>query len=124
MDLTELNERQIRILQRIWMLENSALASVDKKVQTGGHSESVCNGFDDGPCNGSLTTELRLGKMLRGGGVTAFQFKRVPSDYYDRTFEERRDILGVSSTDHLCKSIVMVALQSCKESDKAFPNLP
>ena len=32
---------------------------------------------------------------------------RVPGDYYDQPLEFRRDCLAASSTDHLCKSIIM-----------------
>lgn len=56
------------------------------------------------------TVEQRLSNILRTEGATDFIFKTVPSDYYDRTYEERRDLLGAASVDHLCKSIVMVRL--------------
>lgn len=55
------------------------------------------------------TVEQRLSNILEAGGATGFLFKRVPSDYYQRSFEERRDLLGAASVDHLCKSIVMVS---------------
>lgn len=34
-------------------------------------------------------------------------FKRVPADYYDKTLEERRQILGATSISQLCKTIVL-----------------
>lgn len=55
------------------------------------------------------TVEQRLSNILEAGGATGFLFKSVPSDYYQRSFEERRDLLGAASVDHLCKSIVMVS---------------
>ncbi|KAG6549064.1 hypothetical protein Mapa_009507 [Marchantia paleacea] len=55
--------------------------------------------------------EKRLSKMLGSAGAT-FSFKRVSSDYYSRSYEERRDLLGAASVDHLCKSIVMVNTQA------------
>jgi hypothetical protein len=58
------------------------------------------------------TVEQRLSKIIRGAGATEFIFKTVPSDYYERTYEERRGLLGAASVDHLCKSIVMVRLCS------------
>jgi hypothetical protein len=42
--------------------------------------------------------EKRLEMLMRASGVMAFLFRRVPSDYYERPFEERRDILGSSSS--------------------------
>jgi prolyl-tRNA editing enzyme YbaK/EbsC (Cys-tRNA(Pro) deacylase) len=56
--------------------------------------------------------EQRLAKILTAAGATGFTFKRVPSNYYQRSFEERRDLLGATSIDHLCKSIVMVNTQA------------
>lgn len=53
--------------------------------------------------------EERLSELLGSAGAT-FSFKRVPSDYYSRSYEQRRDLLGAASVDHLCKSIVMVSL--------------
>lgn len=55
------------------------------------------------------TVERRLSNILEAGGATGFLFKSVPSDYYQRSLEERRDLLGAASIDHLCKSIVMVS---------------
>jgi hypothetical protein len=34
-------------------------------------------------------------------------FKQVPTDYYDRTLEERMNLLGAPTVDHLCKSLIM-----------------
>lgn len=106
MDLTELEHRQTRILQRISFLENSVSCLNDENQQFDNRS------FDDSHANGTLPTEQRLGMLMRARGVTTFQFKRVVSDYYDLSFEERRDILGAHSIDHLCKSIVMVNTQA------------
>ncbi|BBN06786.1 hypothetical protein MPTK1_3g23870 [Marchantia polymorpha subsp. ruderalis] len=55
--------------------------------------------------------EERLSELLGSAGAT-FSFKRVPSDYYSRSYEQRRDLLGAASVDHLCKSIVMVNTQA------------
>jgi hypothetical protein len=41
---------------------------------------------------------------------------RVPSDYYDQPLEFRRACLQASSTDHLCKSIIM-------ENTRAHPSV-
>jgi hypothetical protein len=68
--------------------------------------------------------EQRLAKILTAGGATGFTFKRVPSNYYERSFEERRDLLGATSIDHLCKSIVMVRHKTCNETACATFKLP
>ena len=34
-------------------------------------------------------------------------FKQVPTDYYDRSLEERMNLLGAPTVDHLCKSLIM-----------------
>jgi hypothetical protein len=49
--------------------------------------------------------EQRLAKILTAAGATGFTFKRVPFNYYERSFEERRDLLGATSIDHLCKRL-------------------
>jgi hypothetical protein len=54
-------------------------------------------------------TQQRLEKITRSLGCQSIQFKAVPEDYYERSVEERSDMLGAASVDHLCKSIVMVS---------------
>lgn len=66
------------------------------------------------------TVEQRLSKVLQDSGATGFIFKAVPSDYYGRTYEERRDLLGAASVHHLCKSIVMVRTRSLHMFPKAY----
>lgn len=66
------------------------------------------------------TVEQRLSNILRAAGATKFIFRTVPSDYYERTYEKRRDLLGAASVDHLCKSIVMVRLWSLSFFVKAY----
>ncbi|KAK1262535.1 hypothetical protein QJS04_geneDACA021656 [Acorus gramineus] len=61
---------------------------------------------------GGTDTEARLSAVLRDGGVSDFEFKRVPMDYYEWTLDERREVLGGHSNDHLCKSIVLVNTQA------------
>lgn len=39
--------------------------------------------------------------------VQVYRFQRVPADYYDRTLEARRAILGAPSVSHLCKTIAL-----------------
>lgn len=99
--LRELEQRQIRILQRITELEFSALSISDDRGATG------CS-----TGGGGETAELRLSAILRAAGVQDFQFKRVPFDYYDQSLESRREILGAPSIHHLCKSIVLVNTQA------------
>lgn len=45
----------------------------------------------------------RLARELCERRVPGFRFVRVPSDYYDRPLEWRRDVLGAASVHHLCK---------------------
>lgn len=91
----ELERLQIEILRRISHLETSILpqnSSAPLLSRPVDESETV----------------TRLSAVLRSGGVSDFSFKRVAPDYYDCTLESRRDVLGASSVDHLCKSIVLV----------------
>ncbi|GAQ80918.1 hypothetical protein KFL_000660120 [Klebsormidium nitens] len=60
----------------------------------------------------SCTTRQRLEKICRSLGCQTVRFKAVPEDYYERSLEERRDLLGAPSVDHLCKSIVMTNTQA------------
>lgn len=92
-ELAELERLQTQILHRIAKLELSILPSNNSPNK-------------DLP----TTTEARLSALLFDAGVKDFSFKRVPSDYYDWSFEARRDILGAASIHHLCKSIVLVLL--------------
>ena len=58
--------------------------------------------------SGSSPVQERLTNLLVGNKCDDFKFCRVPSDYYDLTYEQRQVLLGAASVDHLCKSIVMV----------------
>ena len=48
---------------------------------------------------------------MRAGAITlglrSARFCYVPSDYYDRELEARRVLLGASSTDLLCKTVIV-----------------
>lgn len=96
-ELTELEKQQTLILNRIQQLELSILP------------QSTINSTTENLPT-TTTTEARLSAVLISGGVKDFSFKRVPSDYYDWSFEARRDVLGAASIHHLCKSIVLVQL--------------
>lgn len=50
---------------------------------------------------------VRLSALCDELGLTRYRFYRVASDYYDWTLEQRRDVLSVPSTTHLCKTVVM-----------------
>ena len=63
------------------------------------------------PVEGGLNVEERLTALLRAGGVSKFEFKRVSEGYYDSPLESRQQELRAASVDHLCKSIVMVRTQ-------------
>lgn len=111
--------RQLRILESIGNLE-FRLSGTTKLESSG---VAVAGGFslENGDvgrvakegCDGE-TVEQRLSKVLQDSGATGFIFKAVPSDYYGRTYEERRDLLGAASVHHLCKSIVMENTQAHK----------
>ncbi|PKA61082.1 hypothetical protein AXF42_Ash005978 [Apostasia shenzhenica] len=108
MDSLRVLERiQIRILQRIAELEHFCQAlpsfSNPSREDGGGDGSSVAAGD---------TTESRLSAILRSTGVSKFTFRRVSADYYDRSLEERKEILGAPSVHHLCKCIVMVNTQA------------
>lgn len=119
-----LEKRQLRILESIGNLE-LRLSGGKKSESSGGPAGSVSGAVSGGfssengdvhrvakkTCDGE-TVEQRLSKIIRGAGATEFIFKTVPSDYYERTYEERRGLLGAASVDHLCKSIVMVNTQA------------
>lgn len=100
----ELETRQLRLLQRIARLESSLFldgaAPQPPAPSPAAPTLSVATN----------TVESHLTNILLSNGVTDFLFGWVPKDYYDRTFEERRDILGAASVDHLCKSIVLVSV--------------
>ncbi|KAJ6800626.1 uncharacterized protein M6B38_200200 [Iris pallida] len=95
--LGKLEQRQIHILQRITALElhlqAQHLSSLSIAAPASGRAE---------------TTESRLSAILASLGAGDFVFRRVASDYYDRSLEERRDIVGAASVHHLCKSILLV----------------
>ncbi|KAI6707344.1 hypothetical protein NL676_010306 [Syzygium grande] len=123
----ELRRAQTRILERISNLELSLLSRTfascsfavsSPPAASGGDAASAFSGQLSPPLAVAATpdsgpgTEARLSAILRSGGVADFAFKRVPGDYYERSYEERQRILGAHSIDHLCKSIVMVNTQA------------
>lgn len=93
----ELERLQIDILHRISVLESSILPESSSPSLPDDESQTVS----------------RLSAILRSGGVNDFSFKRVSPDYYDWPLESRRGVLGASSVDHLCKSIVLVRQVYC-----------
>lgn len=95
--LAALEKLQVNILQRITKHELTHHFST---------SLSLSPKQQDNP------TESRLSSILRSNGVSDFMFKKVPSDYYERSLEFRRDILNAPSIHHLCKSIVLVNTQA------------
>ena len=103
-----LESLQIRILERIQCLEDSLQG---EGIRPRTLQEAPPRDAEPLARNGEAEdspTEHKLARILESVGVYSFEFKRVPSDYYDRSFEERRCLLGAASIDHLCKSIVMV----------------
>lgn len=107
-NLQSLQTLQIRILGRVSVLEKSILVSSLSNSESAPKQLEPAGWAPDQ----DLTMEEKLQKILHEAGVTSYICKRVPLDYYDRTFEERRDLLGAASIDHLCKSIVMVNTQA------------
>ncbi|KAL7160348.1 hypothetical protein ABFS83_01G088800 [Erythranthe nasuta] len=105
--LAKLETVQTRILRRISDLE---LENISHSVSLSSTAPTPAGAGAD--ADYSTTTEGRLSAILRANAVRDFSFKRVRSDYYDWTFEARRDILGAASIHHLCKSIVMVNTQA------------
>lgn len=57
-------------------------------------------------------TQQRLEAILGASGDATFRFARVPPNYYSLSLEQRRDLLGAASVEHLCKSIVLVNTQA------------
>ncbi|KAL2634663.1 hypothetical protein R1flu_006142 [Riccia fluitans] len=133
-ELAYLEARQASVLNQVSTLQRILDCEFPQCGRTGDlpgcHQEvhtskerRVDDGKGDGvPCQNDidLSAELggigsyvqtRLTRILTNAGAS-FLFKRVPADYYGRSFEERRDLLGASSIDHLCKSIVMVNTQA------------
>ncbi|KAL3693182.1 hypothetical protein R1sor_006833 [Riccia sorocarpa] len=132
-ELVSLETRQASILNQLCSLEqrlDSAIPELglrgppscnqnfklfeERHFRNGGGDGSACQNKTYSPSElyGSRSdVETRLTRILTTTGAT-FLFKRVPADYYERSFLERRDLLGASSIDHLCKSIVMVNSQA------------
>ncbi|KAH9607142.1 hypothetical protein KSS87_005067 [Heliosperma pusillum] len=103
-EIEELEKLQTKILQRISLLELSHVPSIAKNPNSPSAAAAV-NAADD-------ATAERLSAVLRSNDVVDFTFKVVPSDYYDRPLEVRRDLLDAASIHHLCKSIVLVNTQA------------
>lgn len=49
----------------------------------------------------------RLTSLCAARGIDRFRFYRVVGDYYAWPLEQRRDVLGLPTVIHLCKSVVM-----------------
>ncbi|XP_010440145.1 PREDICTED: uncharacterized protein LOC104723467 [Camelina sativa] len=95
----DLERLQTDILRRISLLESNVLPQAPSPSLPVDENETVA----------------RLSSILRSGGINDFCFKRVARDYYDWPLESRRDVLGASSVDHLCKSIVLVNTQASSD---------
>lgn len=52
-------------------------------------------------------TQHRLAELSQTIGLRTSTFVRVPSDYYDRSLEERCKLVGGPSVSHLCKTVIM-----------------
>lgn len=104
--MAELERVQTEILQRISKLEQTILSVDDDDVSSSAAVPAST------PHSTIRDTEARLSNILRSYGVNDFQFKKVPSDYYDWPLESRRDVLAAASIHHLCKSIVLVNTQA------------
>lgn len=85
-----LKERQDEILERINAIEGND-DSGGKGTSSSGQGE------EEAPA---------LAARLRELGAPNFMFKRVPSDYYERSLHERMELLEADSTEHLCKTVV------------------
>ncbi|CAA7399757.1 unnamed protein product [Spirodela intermedia] len=108
--LAELEGAQLSILRRIEELERRLLPEQLASVSISS-PRSRDRDVDGGGVAGESTV-ARLSGILRTLGVREFEFRRVPADYYCRTLEYRMECLGAHSTEHLCKSIVMVNTQA------------
>lgn len=108
-------ERQEAILSRIDAIEasltelcskiNPVLQEQKKNIHTNGNS------INAGISATKSGVQLKLEQILINGGVRDFSFVRVPGDYYQKSYEIRRDLLNAASVEHLCKSIVMVCFR-------------
>ena len=98
-EMEELERIQTQILKRV----------ADVEFQLSSSLSLYSSDHNDADASNDATVE-RLSSILRSNGVKDFTFKVVPSDYYDRPLEFRRDILSAPSIHHLCKSIVLVCL--------------
>ncbi|PHJ24554.1 proline-trna ligase associated domain-containing protein [Cystoisospora suis] len=70
------------------------------------------------PALASLPVEERVRKYLVENNVEDFDLVRVRPDYYELTLEERRNLLGAPSVDHLCKTVVMENTKHTGVNDK------
>ena len=51
--------------------------------------------------------EFLIAKLRNENGLSSIKLVRAPQNYFDLSLEERMDVLGAPSTEHLCKTIVM-----------------
>ncbi|KAL9249378.1 hypothetical protein AKJ16_DCAP04163 [Drosera capensis] len=91
-------------LSTLFNLQSSILNRISKLELT--HFPQLLSSAADSTETDSATVE-RLSAILCGGEVSDFVFKRVPSDYYDRSLEERRGLLGAASTNTQAQSHVI-----------------
>lgn len=62
----------------------------------------------------------RCRQDVEGKQIYSAAWKWVPPSYYDLTYEQRAKILGASTTDMLCKALLM----ENKKSDGTDPTNP
>lgn len=80
----------------------------DAALTNGVSSQPIFSGFTPSSEVEMSECEQRLTFVLKQRAFSYAKFVRVPGDYYDQPLEERMALVGAPSTDHLCKSMVMV----------------
>ena len=51
--------------------------------------------------------EFLIAKLKNECGLSSIKLVRAPPNYFDLSLDERMDVLGAPSKEHLCKTIVM-----------------
>ena len=68
---------------------------------------SACAGAVPSEEDRAQEAKVGAAALRRGFSAATAAFRYVPADYYDRSLEERKVLLGAPSVDYLCKTIVV-----------------
>ncbi|KAL9658743.1 hypothetical protein ABK040_005898 [Willaertia magna] len=121
-----LNERFDKMQEQLNKIKQKVLTNDENKEPNNDESNKtiithVSNFQTSEPNDTPLIKTMK--EQVNKLGFKFATFSQVPSDYYQRTLEERREILKTKSIHQLCKSLILEN-SKCPNQDNSNPKNP